>query len=181
MTDLSNLKARLHRLPLGTIIADMAAQARAVLSLARARDRPIRRRHHANVSAHRRERRTLRHQGGRFAEKAEAMTYDRAAIMRDAHAGQKCLDRRNGVEAFFVMLGGLCRGRVSHHHYNRDHDDRDRASHNGSYRANRSGHHGGPNVHWDDSPNGHDGGLSNGHSPNHHDHPNRHRHSRPRP
>jgi hypothetical protein len=27
----------------------------------------------------------MRHQVGRFAEKAEAMTYDRAAIMRDAH------------------------------------------------------------------------------------------------
>ncbi len=39
-----------------------------------------------------------------------------------------------------------------------------------------AGRHGDPNVHWDDSPNDHDGGLSDG--PNHHDRPNRHCHSR---
>ena len=83
MTDLSNVKPRLHRLPLRTIIALTCRfkLARLFLWLC-ARDRRIRRRHHANVSAHRRERRALLRQGGRFVEKAEAVTYDRAAIMR---------------------------------------------------------------------------------------------------
>ena len=86
MTDLSNVKARLHRLPLRTIIALTWRLKLARLFLWAARvtdtcDGVV----DADCSAYRRERRALRRQGGRFAEKAEAVTYDRAAIMRDAH------------------------------------------------------------------------------------------------
>ena len=86
MTDLSNVKARLHRLPLRTIIAItwLLKLARFFLWLARVTD-TYDGVGDAHRPAHRRERRALRRQGGRFAAKAEAMTYDRAAIMRDAH------------------------------------------------------------------------------------------------
>ena len=86
MTDFSNVKARLHRLPLRTIIALSwrLKLARLFLWLARVTDR-YDGAAHANVLAHRRERRAMRPQVGSFAENAEAVTYDRAAIMRDAH------------------------------------------------------------------------------------------------
>ena len=86
MTDLSNVKARLSPFAAVDDHRDhVADQNRAVLSLARARDRHIRRRGDEHIASHRRERRALRRQVGLFAEKAEAVTYDRAAIMRDAH------------------------------------------------------------------------------------------------
>jgi hypothetical protein len=86
VTDLSDVKARLHRLPLGAIIAMTwrIKLARLFLWVARVTDRYdgvlMRIVQQIVKSVERCAIKT-----GRFAEKIEAVTYDHAAIMRDAH------------------------------------------------------------------------------------------------
>ncbi|MFO1125730.1 MAG: hypothetical protein U1E25_10865 [Methylocystis sp.] len=50
----------------------------------------------------------MRHQGGRFAEKAEAANYDRAAIMRDAH---KRFGDGKRLGLGWTFSGNVCRRR----------------------------------------------------------------------